>query len=159
MPPLVLQSLFYQTLMKLLVQRVTAASVRVNGELVSEIGPGYLILIGVGVADTRTQADYLADKLLNLRILADDAGKMNRSITDTKGELLVVSQFTLYGDTRNGRRPGFAAAAPPQLAQDLYEYFVARLRDSGLIVKTGIFQADMQVALVNDGPVTFLLES
>ena len=140
-------------------QRVTAASVRIEGELVSEIGSGYLVLLGVAVTDARTQADYLADKLLNLRILPDDLGKMNRSIMDTQGELLVVSQFTLYGDTRNGRRPGFGAAASPELARELYEYFLTRLRASGLPVKTGIFQADMQVALVNDGPVTFLLES
>src|SRR5258708_5001559 len=145
--------------MRLLVQRVTGASVQVNGLIVSRIGPGYLVLVGVAGTDTRRQADYLADKLLNLRILADDAGKMNRAIVDKGGEILVVSQFTLYGDTQNGRRPGFAAAAPPDLARELYEYFVAKLRASGLTIGTGIFQADMQVALVNDGPVTLLLES
>src|SRR5258708_7929300 len=145
--------------MRLLVQRVTSASVRVNGLIVSETGPGYLVLLGVAAADTRREADYLADKLLHLRIISDEAGKMNRSIIDKRGQILVVSQFTLYGDTQNGRRPGFSAAAPPDLARELYEYFVAKLRASGLTIGTGIFQADMQVALVNDGPVTLLLES
>ena len=145
--------------MRLLIQRVSSASVEVNGELVSEIGRGYLVLLGVGLSDTRKEADYLADKLLNLRVLPDDAGKMNRSILDSGGAIIVVSQFTLYGDTRNGRRPSFTTAAPPDLARELYEYFVDKLRSSGLHVGTGIFQAEMKVALINDGPVTFLLES
>jgi D-tyrosyl-tRNA(Tyr) deacylase len=155
--------------MRLLVQRVTSSSVRVNDELgsarlVAEIDRGYVVLLGVGSTDTRKEADYLVDKLLHLRILADDAGKMNRSILDYHrlgkgGAVLVVSQFTLYGDTRNGRRPGFADAASPDLARELYEYFIEKVRAAGLPVSTGIFQADMQVALVNDGPVTFLLES
>ena len=145
--------------MRLLVQRVTRASVEVNRQIVSEIGPGYLTLLGVASSDTRREADYLSDKLLNLRIMADDAGKMNRSVLDTGGQILVISQFTLYGDTQNGRRPGFTRAAPPELARELYEYFVDKIRASGLTVGTGIFQADMRVSLINDGPVTFLLES
>jgi D-tyrosyl-tRNA(Tyr) deacylase len=138
---------------------VTRASVEVDAHIVSEIGPGYLALLGVTSSDTRRDADYLSDKLLNLRILADDAGKMNRSVLDKDGQILVVSQFTLYGDTRNGRRPSFTGAAPPELAKELYEYFVDKLRGSGLTIETGIFQADMKVSLINDGPVTFLLES
>ena len=145
--------------MRLLVQRVTRASVEVDRVMVAETGPGYLALLGVAATDTVRDADYLADKLLNLRILADDAGKMNRSVLDTGGQVLVVSQFTLYGDTRNGRRPGFALAAPPDLARQLYEYFVGKVRASGLTVATGIFHADMKVLLINDGPVTFMLES
>ena len=145
--------------MKLLVQRVTRASVRVDGEVVSGIQAGYLVLIGVAAADTRKDADSLADRLLNLRIMADDAGKMNKSILDKAGQILIVSQFTLCGDTKNGRRPGFAGAAPPELARELYEYFAAKIRASGLVTCLGIFQAHMEVELVNDGPVTFLLES
>ena len=145
--------------MKLLVQRVTRASVRVDGEVVSGIQAGYLVLIGVAAADTRKDADSLADRLLNLRIMADDAGKMNKSILDKAGQILIVSQFTLCGDTKNGRRPGFAGAAPPELARELYEYFAEKIRASGLVTCLGIFQAHMEVELVNDGPVTFLLES
>ena len=145
--------------MRLLVQRVTRASVRVNHELVGEIAAGYLVLLGVAATDTRKEADFLVDKLLHLRVLADDAGKMNKSVVDKNGQILVVSQFTLYGDTSNGRRPGFGAAAPPDLARELYEYFVQKIRASGLVTATGTFQAHMEVELVNDGPVTFLLES
>ena len=145
--------------MRLLVQRVTRAAVRVNHELVGEIAAGYLVLLGVAATDTRKEADFLVDKLLHLRVLADAAGKMNKSVVDKNGQILVVSQFTLYGDTSNGRRPGFGAAAPPDLAQELYEYFVQEIRASGLVTATGTFQAHMEVELVNDGPVTFLLES
>ena len=145
--------------MRLLVQRVTRAAVRVNHELVGEIAAGYLVLLGVAATDTRKEADFLVDKLLHLRVLADDAGKMNKSVVDKNGQILVVSQFTLYGDTSNGRRPGFGAAAPPDLARELYEYFVQKIRASGLLTATGTFQAHMEVELVNDGPVTFLLES
>ena len=145
--------------MRLLVQRVTRAAVRVNHELVGEIAAGYLVLLGVAATDTRKEADFLVDKLLHLRVLADDAGKMNKSVVDKNGQILVVSQFTLYGDTSNGRRPGFGAAAPPDLARELYEYFVQEIRASGLVTATGTFQAHMEVELVNDGPVTFLLES
>ena len=145
--------------MRLLVQRVTRAAVRVNHELVGEIAAGYLVLLGVAATDTRKEADFLVDKLLHLRVLADDAGKMNKSVVDKNGQILVVSQFTLYGDTSHGRRPGFGAAAPPDLARELYEYFVQKIRASGLLTATGTFQAHMEVELVNDGPVTFLLES
>ena len=145
--------------MRLLVQRVTRAAVRVNHELVGEIAAGYLVLLGVAATDTRKEADFLVDKLLHLRVLADDAGKMNKSVVDKNGQILVVSQFTLYGDTSNGRRPGFGAAAPPDLARELYEYFVQKIRASGLLTATGTFQTHMEVELVNDGPVTFLLES
>ncbi len=138
---------------------MTRAAVRVNHELVAEIAAGYLVLLGVAGTDTHKEADFLADKLLHLRVLADDAGKMNKSVVDKNGQILVVSQFTLYGDTSNGRRPGFGAAAPPDLARELYEYFVQKIRASGLLVATGTFQAHMEVELVNDGPVTFLLES
>ena len=145
--------------MRLLVQRVKRASVHVNGDVVSQIQAGYLVLIGVSGTDTRQEAVVLADKLLNLRVMADEAGKMNKSVLDTGGQILVVSQFTLYADTKNGRRPGFVAAAPPEMARELYEYFVEKIRASGLMTATGTFQAHMDVELVNDGPVTFLLES
>ena len=145
--------------MRLLVQRETRAAVRVNHELVSEIAAGYLVLLGVAGTDTHKEADFLVDKLLHLRVLADDAGKMNKNVMDKNGQILVVSQFTLYGDTSKGRRPGFGAAAPLDLARELYEYFVQQIRASGLLTATGTFQAHMEVELVNDGPVTFLLES
>lgn len=125
----------------------------------ASIGPGLLVLLGVTHEDTREGADYLVEKTAHLRIFADDAGKMNRGVKDVGGAILVVSQFTLYGDCRKGRRPSFDAAAPPEHAQDLYEYFVERLRTHNLQVETGVFQATMQVSLVNDGPVTFILES
>jgi D-tyrosyl-tRNA(Tyr) deacylase len=145
--------------MRALLQRVSHAQVTVDGSVVGEIGPGLLILLGVAKPDTAANAEFLVDKILNLRIFPDAAGKMNLSLLDTAGELLVVSQFTLYGDCRKGRRPGFDAAAPAEQARTLYESFVALARRSGLRVETGVFQAHMQVALVNDGPVTLLLES
>jgi D-tyrosyl-tRNA(Tyr) deacylase len=145
--------------MRAILQRVTRASVEVDGAMVGEIGGGLLVLLGVAKPDTAADADFLAAKILNLRIFADDAGKMNRSLLDCAGELLVVSQFTLYGDTRKGRRPGFDDAAPPEQARTLYEHFVAVARQSGVKVETGVFQAHMAVSLVNDGPVTFLVES
>jgi D-tyrosyl-tRNA(Tyr) deacylase len=145
--------------MRALLQRVSQARVTVDGAAVGEIGPGLLILLGVAKPDTAANAEFLVDKILNLRIFSDAAGKMNLSLLDTAGELLVVSQFTLYGDCRKGRRPGFDAAAPAEQARTLYESFVALARRSGLRVATGVFQAHMQVALVNDGPVTLLLES
>jgi len=144
--------------MKALLQRVTSASVTVNGQQVSAIKSGLLIFLGVEKADDRTQADYLARKCLNLRIFEDQNHKMNLSVQDIAGEILVVSQFTLAGDTSRGNRPGFETAAAPQQAQPLYDYFCQCLKNSGLNIKTGIFQADMKVALINDGPVTFLLE-
>jgi D-tyrosyl-tRNA(Tyr) deacylase len=145
--------------MRALLQRVSQARVTVDGSVVGEIGPGLLILLGVAKPDTVANAEFLVDKILNLRIFPDAAGKMNLSLLDTAGDLLVVSQFTLYGDCRKGRRPGFDAAAPAEQARTLYESFVALARRSGLRVATGVFQAHMEVALVNDGPVTLMLES
>ncbi len=145
--------------MRALLQRVTQASVVVEGSVVGEIGAGLLILLGVAKPDTAADAEYLADKILNLRIFSDVEGKMNRSLLDIQGSLLVVSQFTLYGDCRKGRRPGFDAAAPAEQARALYESFVEIARRSGLRVETGVFQAHMEVALVNDGPVTLMLET
>lgn len=145
--------------MRILIQRVTRASVRVDGRLEGEIGTGILALIGIGAGDTTAAADYLADKVVNIRIFPDAAGRMNHSALDINAGLLLVSQFTLYGDCRKGRRPGFDAAAAPAEALRLYEYFVAKVRTKGLLTQTGVFQADMQVELLNDGPVTFLLES
>ncbi len=145
--------------MRALLQRVSQARVTVDGSVVGEIGPGLLILLGVAKPDTASNAEFLVDKILNLRIFPDAAGKMNLSLLDTAGELLVVSQFTLYGDCRKGRRPGFDAAAPAEQARTLYESFVALARRSGLRVATGVFQAHMDVALVNDGPVTLMLET
>lgn len=132
---------------------------RVEGALVGRIGRGLLVLLGVGQGDTEKDAEYLAEKTLNLRIFPDEAGQMNRSVIDVGGGILVVSQFTLYGDVRRGRRPGYSDAAAPEEANRLYEHFVARLRPSGLAVETGIFRAMMEVALVNEGPVTLLLDS
>jgi D-tyrosyl-tRNA(Tyr) deacylase len=141
------------------VQRVSEASVRVEDDTVGRIGAGLLVLLGVGQGDTEKDADLLAEKVLHLRIFPDQAGHMNRSLQDISGEVLVVSQFTLYGDARKGRRPSFVDAAPPEEAQRLYGYFVSRLRGSGLRVEEGVFRALMDVALVNHGPVTLLLDS
>jgi D-tyrosyl-tRNA(Tyr) deacylase len=141
------------------VQRVAEASCRVEGMVVGAIGPGLAVLLGVGQGDTDLDAEYLADKVLNLRVFSDEAGQMNRSVRDVGGGLLVVSQFTLFGDARKGRRPSYSEAAPPEEASRLYERFVERLRPSGLEVATGVFRALMDVALVNHGPVTLLLDS
>lgn len=145
--------------MRIVLQRVTSAHVDVEGETVGSIGHGLLVLLGVTHADTREDADYLASKVVQLRIFPDDAGRMNRSLLDTGGALLVVSQFTLYGDCRKGRRPGFDQAAPPEQARELYEYFVQRLQLGNVKVATGVFQAEMEVHLVNHGPVTFVLDT
>ena len=145
--------------MRAVVQRVTEARVEVAGEPVGEIGAGLLVLLGVARDDTRDDADYLADKTVNLRIFDDHEGKMNRSLSESGGAILVVSQFTLYGDVRRGRRPSYSDAAEPEKAIQLYEYFVERLRSFGVKVETGIFQAMMKVSLTNDGPVTILLDS
>lgn len=145
--------------MRALIQRVSSASVKVDGAVVGEIGAGLLVLVGVAKPDTTADAEFLAEKVVHLRVFADDAGKMNRSLLDTGGELLAVSQFTLYGDCRKGRRPGFDAAAPAEQGRTLYEHFVECARRKGVRVETGVFQADMQVALVNDGPVTLMVES
>ena len=144
--------------MRALIQRVSEAEVWVDNRPVSAIKRGLLIFLGVQKDDTSAAADYLAQKISRLRIFEDDAGKMNLSVADIKGELLAVSQFTLAGDTSRGNRPGFETAAKPELAQPLYDYFVERLRATGLCTATGIFQADMQVKLINDGPITFMLE-
>ena len=145
--------------MRALLQRVTEARVIVDQVTTGEIGPGLLILLGVSKLDTEADAEFVAAKVLNLRIFADDEGKMNRSVLDTGGGLLVVSQFTLYGDCRKGRRPSFDDAAPIEQARSLYEHFVSVARNSKLRIETGIFQADMAVSLTNYGPVTLLVES
>lgn len=145
--------------MRAVLQRVKQATVDVAGECVGRIGPGILLLLGVGRGDSKAEADYLVDRVAGLRIFQDECGKMNLSLRDTGGSLLVVSQFTLYGNCTRGRRPGFEDAAPPAEAKYLVDYFVTRAREAGILVETGIFQADMEVSLVNDGPVTFVLES
>jgi D-tyrosyl-tRNA(Tyr) deacylase len=145
--------------MRLLIQRVSRAEVRVDGKAEGRIGRGIVVLLGVAAKDEHKDADYLADKLVHLRIFSDPDGKMNLSAMETKAELLLISQFTLYGDCRKGRRPGFDAAAAPDRARELYQYFIARVRQSGLVTETGVFQAHMEVELVNEGPVTLLLES
>lgn len=145
--------------MRALLQRVTSAQVVIAGETAGEIGPGLLVLLGVRQGDTPAEADYLIDKVPNLRIFTDADGKFNLSLRDVAGQLLVVSQFTLYGDSRRGRRPSFTDAALPAVAEPLYEYVVAQWRAAGLTVATGRFGASMQVHLVNDGPVTLLVDS
>lgn len=145
--------------MTALVQRVKHASVTVDGECVSEIGKGFLVLFGVFENDTEKEADLLADKTAKLRIFTDENDKMNLSLKDVAGEVLVVSQFTLYGDCRKGKRPSFIAAARPETAIPLYERFVAELMDHDLHVETGWFGADMEVSLINDGPVTLILDT
>ena len=145
--------------MRALVQRVSEAKVTVAGEVTGKIGRGLLVLLGVGHDDSDKQVDWMAEKLVGLRIFEDDAGKMNLSLEDVGGAMLVVSQFTLFGDCRKGKRPSFVDAAPPQLAVELYEKFVRRVRDKGIEVGTGKFREHMDVALVNDGPVTLWIES
>jgi D-tyrosyl-tRNA(Tyr) deacylase len=145
--------------MRMVVQRVIEAHVTVDGGTCGSIRNGLMVLLGIAREDTTADADYLLDKLLGLRVFADDNGKMNRSIVDAGGELLIVSQFTLYGDCRKGRRPSFDRSAPPDLAKALYDYFVDRARRGPVRVETGVFQASMQLYLVNDGPVTILVDS
>ena len=145
--------------MRAVVQRVSRAEVRVAGAVTGRIGRGLVVLLGVGREDSEAEAAWMLDKIAGLRIFADDAGKMNLSLEDIGGGLLVVSQFTLYGDTRKGRRPSFIDAAPPELASDLYDRFVEIAKARGLDVGTGVFQAMMDVDLVNDGPVTLIIES
>lgn len=147
------------TLVRVVVQRVSQARVSVAEEIVGEINVGLCVFVGVGKEDEEEDADSLADKIKSLRIFSDEQGKMNRSVTDTGGEVLVVSQFTLYGDCRKGNRPSFTGAAPAEQAERLYRRFAQRLRDSGLTVATGRFQSSMEVSLVNNGPVTLVLES
>jgi D-aminoacyl-tRNA deacylase len=141
------------------VQRVSRAQVSVGSEVVGKIGGGLLVLVGVGKTDIQIDADYLAAKVVGLRVFEDENGKMNRSVVETGGGVLAVSQFTLYGDVRKGKRPSFDEAAPPQAANELYEFFVRKVREAGVSCETGRFQAMMQVELVNDGPVTILLDS
>jgi D-tyrosyl-tRNA(Tyr) deacylase len=145
--------------MRAVVQRVSQAQVKVDDEIVGKIGCGLLVLLGVGLADTEADADYLAGKIVGLRIFEDENGKMNLDTAAVNGAILVVSQFTLYGDVRRGKRPSFDAAALPERARQLYKYFVERIRSAGLSCHTGRFQEMMQVELVNEGPVTILLDS
>jgi D-aminoacyl-tRNA deacylase len=145
--------------MRAVLQRVTRASVRVDGEIVGQISTGWLVLLGVAKGDTDGDADRLAEKVVGLRAFEDDAGKMNRSVVEIAGAMLVVSQFTLLGDCRGGRRPSFTEAAEPAEAERLYLRFAERVAEAGVSVATGVFRAMMQVDLVNDGPVTLLLDS
>lgn len=145
--------------MKAVLQRVTSASVEVDGTVVGKIGTGLLVLLGVAKGDGEVDCRYLAEKLRTFRIFSDEQGKMNRSLVDVGGSVLLVSQFTLLGNTANGRRPSFEGAAPPDEAKRLYEQVAADLRASGMLVETGIFAAHMRVELLNDGPVTFVLDS
>ncbi|MFX4263183.1 D-aminoacyl-tRNA deacylase [Pelotomaculum propionicicum] len=145
--------------MRSVVQRVVRGSVKVEGKLISEIGPGLVVLLGVGRGDTGRDAVYLADKIAHLRLFEDNEGKMNLSVKDTGGCILAVSQFTLYGDCRKGRRPGFSDASPPDEARNLYNIFVDELGKLGLEVATGCFREHMTVEIINDGPVTLLLDS
>lgn len=144
--------------MKALIQRVKRASVTIDGKLYSSINHGMLVLLGVAKGDEKHNAELLAEKLLKLRIFEDENGKMNKSLIDVNGEMLVVSQFTLCGDCKKGTRPGFDNAAPPDIANELYEYFVMQIKEAGIRYQTGKFAAMMDVELVNDGPVTFMVE-
>ena len=144
--------------MKIVVQRVKKAKVEVENKIVGQIQKGYLVLLGVTHEDTKEQADYLVKKLTNLRVFTDEKEKMNLSIKDVKGELLIVSQFTLYADCTGGNRPSFTNAAKPKEAKELYEYFCTKCTESGIHIEKGIFGANMQVSLLNDGPVTIILE-
>ena len=145
-------------LMRLVIQRVSQASVTVDGRMVGQCGTGFCILVGVKIGDTQAEAAWLANKVANLRVFEDDAGKLNRSLLEVKGEALVVSQFTLYANAQRGRRPDFIDAARPEHAEPLIEYFVEQLRAEGVPVQTGVFRATMQVEIHNDGPVTILLD-
>ncbi|KGA96501.1 D-tyrosyl-tRNA(Tyr) deacylase [Alkalihalobacillus alcalophilus ATCC 27647 = CGMCC 1.3604] len=145
--------------MKVVLQRVKESSVTVNGEIVGQIEKGYMLLVGITHEDTEADLDYLVEKIIHLRIFEDEAGKMNESLLQVGGDILSISQFTLYGDTKKGRRPNFMSAAKPDIAKKLYDQFNEKLRQKGLQVETGIFGEMMDVALVNDGPVTLILES
>ena len=144
--------------MRLLIQRVSKASVKVEGECVGKTNKGFLVFLGITHGDTKDNADYLVNKLYNLRVFEDENEKMNLSIKDINGEILIVSQFTLYADTSHGNRPSFINAAKPDKANELYEYFIEKAKQTGLKIEAGIFGADMKVELLNDGPVTILLE-
>jgi len=145
--------------MRACIQRVSEARVSVDGDVTGQIGRGLVVLLGVGADDGDAELSWLADKIIGLRIFEDDAGRMNRSLAEVDGAMLVVSQFTLYGDCRKGRRPSFTTAAPPELAERLYNEFVARMRIAGIEVATGRFREHMQVTLVNDGPVTLWIDT
>lgn len=145
--------------MRAVVQRVKTGAVFVSGEIVGSINQGLVVFLGVGQNDQEEDAVYLANKIINLRIFEDEAGKMNRSLLDVRGEILIVSQFTLFGDCRQGRRPSFTEAAPPEAANSLYQFFVEKIKEQGIKVATGIFQEEMLVKIENDGPVTMLLDS
>ena len=145
--------------MRAVIQRVKSSSVTVSGELIGNIGKGLLVLLGVSSSDKNDDAKYLADKIANLRIFEDEDHKLNRSLIDMEGEMLVVSQFTLLGDCKKGRRPSFVKAAPPVMANELYKQFVEYVRQKGITVKTGRFQTMMEVSLINDGPVTLIVEN
>ena len=145
--------------MRAVLQRVSRAHVSVGEEVVGTIGPGLLALLAVGRNDAKADAEYLAAKVIGLRVFEDESGKMNLSLAETHGAVLAVSQFTLYGDVRKGKRPSFDEAAPPGVARKLYEHFVSKIREAGIACETGRFQAMMQVELINDGPVTILLDS
>ena len=145
--------------MRACIQRVSEARVTVGGEVPGEIGRGLVVLLGVGLQDGSREVDWLAEKLVNLRVFEDDEGKMNRSLLDVRGAMLVVSQFTLFGDCRKGRRPSFIDAAPPELAERLYEEFAAKVQALGVDVATGVFRTHMDVGLVNDGPVTLWIDT
>lgn len=145
--------------MRAVIQKVTESSVTVEAQTVGKIGKGLMVLIGVAGSDSEKQADYLAEKIVHLRIFEDENGKLNRSLMDTGGQMLVVSQFTLLGDCRKGRRPSFIDAAPPEKGEQLYEYFVHKVREKGVHVETGRFRTMMQVHIINDGPVTLIVDS
>jgi D-tyrosyl-tRNA(Tyr) deacylase len=145
--------------MRACIQRVTEAQVTVDGKVTGRIGRGFVVLLGIGQDDGEPQVTWLADKIVGLRVFEDEAGRMNRSLAEVGGAMLVISQFTLYGDCRRGRRPSFTDAAPPELAERLYEAFVARVRDAGIEVATGRFREQMLVSLVNDGPVTLWIDT
>lgn len=144
--------------MRLLVQRVLNSNVKVDGKVVGEINKGYMVLLGVTHDDDKEKADYLVNKLLNLRVFEDENGKMNLNIKQVGGELLIISQFTLYGNTKDGNRPSFTDAAKPDKANELYEYFIDKCKKENIKTEAGIFGADMKVSLINDGPVTVMLE-
>lgn len=144
--------------MKTVIQRVSEASVTIDGQVTGRIGKGFMILIGIGAEDTKEQADWIAQKIANMRIFEDEEERMNLSLKDVSGEILAISQFTLYADCRKGNRPNFLGAGKPEMSEPLYEYLCDALRAHGIHVETGVFGADMKVALVNDGPVTIVLE-
>jgi D-tyrosyl-tRNA(Tyr) deacylase len=144
---------------RIVIQRIKDATVTINGKVTSKSGSGLCVFLGIAKADTQTDAEYLAEKVAELRIFDDESGKMNRSLRETSGEVLVVSEFTLYGDCGKGRRPSFIQAAPPEEAESLYRHFIQKLQELGLKVATGTFQAKMEVSITNDGPVTFVLDS